>query len=299
MAGTFDFLCRFLFWSLNVLLLGICTAEAEPVRGQSRELGIAFELDGDAQWCGPQVRVVLTASQDNAYQAESIAFLNMIGRIRAVIDKQCRPVEHIVFDGYVGQSLTFAAETSRRTRWRRFLVLDPLTRKPLCSAQVDPQCGRRVGAYVTVRHIMRGEGFAEVELTSLLESGSNWHLAWKARGVRGGVRLTHQSEVDRDLWEITAFADANLTRIKQICEARRATILPVPHPDYGPAVVSRSMRCQTRGQPTTLYTILVGSEGEWLYLFSLSAEGGQINTADIFAARLAKAIAEGPLPDAD
>ena len=294
MAGKFDGLGRFIFWSVTVILFGGCTAEAEPVRGQSRELGISFELDGDTQWCGPQVRVLLNASQNNAYQAESIPFLNMIGRIRAVINNQCRPVEHIVFDGYVGQRLLFAAETSRFTRWRRFLVLDPLTRMPVCSAQVDPQCERRVGAYLTMRQVMRGDGFAEVEITSLLESGSDWHLTWEAHGVLGGVRLTHRSEVDRELWMNTAFADAHLAQITQICAAGSATILRIPQPDYGPRVASGSVRCETEGRPARVYIILVGVEDEWLYLFSLAAEGTRTSAADAFAVRLANAISGGP-----
>jgi hypothetical protein len=211
-----------------------------------------------------------------------------------VIDRQCPTVEHIVFDGYSDRRLVFAAETSRLTRWRRFLVLDPQTRMPVCPGPADPQCERRIGAYVTVRHAMRGEGFAEVELTSVLEAGGDWHLAWQANGVVGGVRLIHQSELARELWTKAAFAQANLAQIEQICASDNASTFPASASDPAAAIVSRAVICQAPGRPATLYVVLVGAEDEWLYLFSVSGEGPRISAAEALAARLAKAVAGNP-----
>src|SRR5688500_6411467 len=100
MAGKSDPVLRRLLCAALLLTAGLSAAAAEPVYGQSRGLGIRFELAGGSNWCEPTVVAQLGAERASVYQAEDVQFLQMIGRIRAIINAQCAKVERILFIGF-------------------------------------------------------------------------------------------------------------------------------------------------------------------------------------------------------
>lgn len=290
MAGKSDrLLLRFLY-ALILLTAGATATAAEPVRGRSRDLGISFELAGGEQWCGALVTVQLTADNASAYQPEGMPFLQMIGRIRAIINDQCASVERILLEGRVQGKKVFGAEMTRLTRWRRVIRLDPETMRPLCASdgQDRLECDKRLAAYATVTQMMRGPAFADVEITSFLEDRTDLHLAWQGNGAFGALKITHRSEYDNRYTSNAAFADANLQSVERVCLGEGGRTEAVPAGDYGSGLAYRGTLCRRTGAATRINILLVASQGEWFYLFSLWAEEPHIDDAKKMASALAE-----------
>jgi hypothetical protein len=290
MAGKSDRPILRLVCALVLLAAGATAVTADPVRGRSRDLGIAFELAGGEQWCGATVTVQLTADSDDAYQPEGMPFLQMIGRIRAIINDQCASVARIVLDGQAHGKKVFAAEMTRLTRWRRIIALDPQTMRPLC---VPPpadrfECDKRIAAYVTVSRMMQGPTFTDVEITSLLENRTDLQLGWQANGTFGALKITHRSEYDNRYTTNAAFADANLQSVERICVGEGGRAEAVPAADYGSGLAYRSTLCRRTGAATRINILLVASQGDWFYLFSLWGEDPRIDGVKKMAAALAE-----------
>src|SRR5436853_887146 len=109
MAGTFsNFMLQLMLGALLAAAPVTESVSAEPVKGQSRELGIQFEVRGGATWCAPDVTVALTATKPEAFKPETEQFVLMLGRIRAVVMDQCPAVERLIFDGAAGQRAVFS-----------------------------------------------------------------------------------------------------------------------------------------------------------------------------------------------
>ena len=124
-------------------------AAGEPVKGQSRELGIRFEVRGGEDWCGSEVGVDLTADKADAIKPDTLPFVRMAGRIRAVVMDQCRAVERIVFHAAAPRRPGLTIETTRLTRWRGLVHVDHR------DAQADmPGAGARGGG---LRQARRGQ----------------------------------------------------------------------------------------------------------------------------------------------
>jgi hypothetical protein len=292
MAGKSDIIPRLLGAAL-LLTGGLSAAGAEPVHGQSRELGIKFELAGDSDWCNATVVVELSADKASVYQPEDVPFLKMIGRIRAVINDQCPKVERILYSGFAGEKKVFAAEMTKLTRWRRVINLDPETETPACKPATpdDGECNKRIAAYVKVMQVMNGPFFADVELTSLMEDRTDLHAGWQAKDAFGALVLSLRSEHEGRYADSAAFADANNGGLEEACTEDGGRPLQIPGPDYGAALALRSMLCQRPGKPSRLNIVLVASECDWFNLYSLWGEEPNMAAANTMANRIAEALA--------
>ena len=289
MAGKFDTNLWCLICAAVLIVATMGTAVGEPVRGRSRELGIAFELTGGETWCHPDVGIALSADKASVYQPEGIEFLKMIGRIRAIINAQCASVERIYVIGHVERKPVFAAEMSRLTQWRRFIPLDVATKKPLCTP-AGAECDKRVAAYATMTQLMRGEAFADIAVTSVMEDRGDLHLAWTLRNAFGALKISHRSEFDNRYTTNAAFADANLPAIEEACKAAAGTSARIPSADHGPALAQRSLLCRRSGKRNSLNIVLVASEGDWFYLFSLWGTEPHMAAADEMATRFVRVL---------
>ena len=289
MVGKCDTRLWRLICAAALLVATVATATAETVHGRSRELGIAFELTGGEDWCHPDVGIALSADKASVYQPEGEAFLKMVGRIRAIINTQCPSVERIYVIGHVEQKPVFAAEMSRLTRWHRFIPLDVNTKKPLC-APTGSECDKRIAAYLTMTQLMRGEAFADIEVTSVMEDRNDLQLAWTMRNAYGALKISHRSEFNNQYTTNAAFADANLPAIAEACKAAGGTSSRIPSADHGAALAQRSLLCRRPGNPNSLNIILVVSEGDWFYLFSLWATEPHMAAADEMAAQIVRVL---------
>jgi hypothetical protein len=281
--------------ALALLLSSAALAQTEPVQGRSRELGIAFELAGGSDWCRPTVTIQLAAADATAFQPEAVPFLQMIGRIRAIIEAQCKATERLIVAGYVARKPVFAAEMLRLTRWRRFVPLDPESLRPVCHSPARPEqdieCLKRIAAYATGTQLMQGEGFADYEITSAMEEREDLHLAWTTGRATGALKISHRSEFDHRYTSNAAFAEANLPAVEQACRDTGGQPSRLPPADHGETLSYRSVTCRAPGRPAMLNVLMVASEGDWFYLFSLWSEEPHLAAANDMAARLGRAIA--------
>jgi hypothetical protein len=291
MAGKSNVLPR-LFGAALLLAGGLSGAVAEPVRGQSRELGIKFELAGESDWCNPTVVVELSADKASVFQPEGAAFLRMIGRIRAIINNQCPKVERILYAGFAGDAKAFAAEMTKLTQWRRVINLDPETETPACTSAADNKeaCARRVAAYVKVTQLMDGPFFADISLTSVMEDRDDLEVGWEANQAFGALKLTRRSEHEGRYADAAAFADANRGGIEEACKEDGGQPMQLQGPDYGNVLAFRSVLCQRPGKPSRLNIVVVTAEGDWFYLFSLWGEEPNMAPANTMATRIAEAL---------
>lgn len=275
-----------------MLTAGLSAAAAEPVHGRSSELGIDFELAGDADWCDATVVVQLGADDASVYQPEGAPFLKMVGRIRAIINDQCPQVERILYVGFVKEQKVFAAEMTKLTRWRRFIALDPESEAPTCApADGDAgECNKRIAAYATLMRIMSRPAFADVELTSVMEDRTDFDAAWKANGAFGALKLSHHSEYDGRYADNAAFADANAAGAEEDCKDEGGQPSRIPATDYGKTVAVRSMLCRRPDKPSQLSIVVVTSANDWFYLFSLWGEEPNMAAANTMATRIAEAL---------
>jgi hypothetical protein len=288
MAGTSDIVSRVLGAAL-VLVGGLTAAAAEPVRGQSRELGISFELAGESDWCNPTVVVELSSDKASVYQPEGVPFLKMMGRIRAIINDQCPKVERIVYAGFTRDRKVFAVEMTKLTGWRRVISLDPETETPACRQPGDA-CDRQVAAYVKLTQIMNGPFFADVELTSVMENRNDLDAGWTSKQAFGALKLSRRSEHKGRYADSAAFADANKGGIEEACKEEGGRTVQLQGPDYGNVLAFRSVLCQRPGKPSRLNIVVVTSEGEWFYLFSFWGEEPNMAPANTMATRVAEAL---------
>jgi hypothetical protein len=267
------------------------SASADTVRGQSRDLGIRFETAGGVEWCAPNVEVRLTADKASAFQPDTVPFLQMLGRIRAVVMDGCPATENLLFEGVVGRQPVFAGEMSRLTRWRRLIALDQKSHRPLCPASADEaDCKNRGDAYVMARRLMRGMLFKDTEITSVLEPGNPDHLAWVSGPVTGKLRITGRSAFS-GLYKTSAqFADAIMADLGGACVSEEGTVEPVPPRDPSLDLAQRGLLCRASGEPVAQNTVLVRSDNDRFYVFSFRAEGAEAETADRAAGHLLSAI---------
>jgi hypothetical protein len=288
MAGKSDTILSFACAAL-LFVGGLTAVASEPVRGQSRDLGITFELAGDSDWCNATVVVELSADKPSVYQPDGIPFVKMIGRIRAIIDGQCPKLERILYVGFAKDRKVFAAEMTKLTAWRRVIGLDPETETPACKPAGDA-CDRRIAAYVKVAQVMSGPFFADVELTSVMENGDDLDVGWTSNRAFGALKLSRRSEHQGRYSDSAAFADASRTGLEEACEKDGGRPLQLQGPDYGSVLAFRSVLCQRPGKPSRLNIVVITSEGDWFYLFSLWGEEPNMAPANTMASRIAEAL---------
>lgn len=285
--------------SLVCALLAVAaagSAAGEAVKGQSRELGIQFEVKGGETWCKPEVAVALTAAKAEAFQPDARPFVQMVGRIRAVVMDQCPMVERIAFDAAAQGRPAMSIEMTRLTRWRRLFTIDPATRRPTCPRQepAAAACGTRADAYLATHSIMRGAQFAEAELTTVLDEQDEAHAVWVSGGVVGKLTIKERSQLDGRYATNDQLGDAIAGALGAQCSRDGA----VPEPVWAEtwfggserALAVRGLSCRPRVGAPSHHALLVTSAGLRFHVFALLASGSDAEAAHAAARQMAMAI---------
>ena len=285
--------------SLVCALLAVATAGSaagEVVKGQSRELGIQFEVKGGEAWCGPEVAVALTAAKPDAFRPDTLPFVQMVGRIRAIVMDQCPGVERIAFDAAAQGRPALAVEMTRLTRWRRLFAVDPATRRPTCPRQepAASACGTRAEAYLAAHRIMRGAQFAQAELTTVLDEQDEADAVWVAGGVVGKLTIKERSLLGGRYATNDQLGDAIASALSAQCSRDGG----VPDPAWAEtwfggserALAVRGLSCRPRSGPAGHHAVLVTSAGARFHVFALLADGSDAEAAQAAARQMAMAI---------
>jgi len=262
---------------------------AEGIHGESQELGIKFRVAGSSAWCAARVRIELTAANVRTLEPDSVKFMQMIGRIRAVVLSQCPQTDLIQFAG-TGGGAAFAAETSRLTKWRRFITFDSATRQPNCPPAVpQPQCAAQAEAYTTAVRLFAGKAFDDTEVVNTLDADSN-DLTFRAKNLVGKLRIVSSGDLSGQFTSAAQFADAIAADIGGACAAesgRAETGGPI---DHGRQLARRSVLCRIAGRADGQNVILVWQSAGKFRVFSLLSEGATAGEVWPFTAGLVQAI---------
>lgn len=298
MVGKCSRIHGLLLASAQLIATGSCLAQAETVRGQSRELGIRFEVDGGQDWCRPEISVTLSAAKREAFQPEALQFVQMLGRIRAVVLDQCPSLERIVFVGAANKQAVMAVEMSRLTRWARVIEVDPATREPACpdDARLGSDCGKRVEAYSLAKRLMRGGEFAEVEVTTLLEPGDAAHLAWKAPDLVGKLTIRDRGDFSGQLRSSDGLADAVIRELTKACRsegglADRSWGENWPDAASTGPIAARGVSCAN--SVPHHHAVIVASTPARFHIFALRSEGEAPDPVQVAAKAMAQAMSAG------
>jgi hypothetical protein len=136
--------------------------------------------------------------------------------------------------------------------------------------------------------IMRGDSFAQVEMTTMLETDSSDHLVWTAGPVIGKLNLFDLNELDSNLTTSNQLADAIITNIEKACSAERNAPETDISTDRSDDIAYRQLRCRSDGSPLTQHFILVSPVDTAFQVFSIHAGDADVDAAD----RLAKSLLE-------
>jgi hypothetical protein len=247
---------------------------------------------------GGHVTVALTAAKPDAFKPETLQFVQMLGRIRAVVMDQCPTAEHIAFDGVAQQRPVLSIEMTRLTRWRRMVQLDPRTRRPPCPAQepASGECGRRADAYLVTHRLMRGARFAQTELTTVLDDWDGAHALWVSGEMIGKLTIKEQSEFAGRYASNGQLADAISAGIGAQCGHDGAVPEQVWSQTWSQGspreVAARGFSCRPTAGPPSHQAVLVTSVGPRLHVFALLAAGNHADTVRAASTDLALAIGE-------
>ena len=288
---------------LACALLAAATAgrvEAEVVKGQSRELGIRFEVRGGEDWCGAEVGVDLASDKADAIKPDTLPFVRMAGRIRAVVMDQCPAVERIVFHAAAPRRPVLTIETTRLTRWRGLVHVDPATRRPTCPPRMPEaaECGKRAHAYLAVHRIMQGKDFAGTELTTLLDDQDEAHAVWVSGGVVGKLTVKDPGELGGRYASNGQLGDAIAAAIAAQCRRDGGAAQPVwTETWFGGSereVAVRGLSCRPRAGTAGHHALLVTQTDARFHIFALRADLGDAEAARAAASRMALAIGTAP-----
>lgn len=288
MAGRFERRFPALLCILAAIACIATNASGEAVHGRSRDLNIDFEVAGDNHWCRPRIDIRLTAPTERAFASDTVPFLQMIGRIRAVVLSQCPEIENIRFEGEASGRTVYSAETSRLTRWRRIIELDPTTHKPMCPSERAERCPAQVEAYLSAQRLFRGDSFADTELTSVLEPDSG-DLTLRAGDVVGKLRIAAREQIAKEFATAPQFASAIISDIDEGCRQSGGRPEAEKPRDFDPALAERATICREPNKPAAYNIILVWATNDNFHVFSLWTEG-RGNRGFGVADRLARAI---------
>lgn len=247
------------------------SAHGEVLKGQSGSLGIQFEAVGGATWCQPDVTIKLTAGNAGAFKPEAPEFVRMIGRIRAVVTDQCPATERIRFDASSEKRVVMALEITRLTKWRRLFNVDSRTRKPICTTQSD-ECALRADAYLMTHKIMRGERFAQAELTSVMDEQDEAHAVWTLGDVVGKLTIKDRSTLLGRYLSVSKLADAIMSGIVHQCAGEGAAQEQPWSETWSEGayedIAVRGASCRPKDGPPTHHTLLVALAGQRVQIFA-------------------------------
>jgi hypothetical protein len=274
------------------------SVSAEPVKGQSRELGIQFEVTGGATWCGPDVVVALTAAKPDAFKPDTQQFVLMLGRIRAVVMDQCPAVERLIFDGAARQRAVMSIEMTRLTKWRRLIKLDPKTRRPPCPRPeaAAPECEKRVEAYLLVHKMMRGDQFSTAELTTVLGDSESAHAVWQSGEVTGKLTIKERNEFAGRFTSNSQLVEGVLHGLAHQCSrdgaVHEAMWSEIWSEGSDREVAVRGFSCRPPADVPSHHALIVTSASSRFHVFALLARGHDPQAANRAAQSLARAITE-------
>jgi hypothetical protein len=264
------------------------------IKGKSRDLGIQFVVRGGATWCAPDVVVELTAEKTDAFKPDTLPFVRMLGRIRAVVIDQCASVERIGFDATAKDRPAVSIEMTRLTKWRRLIKLDPRTRRPACPIQepAETDCGKRADAYLFMHKIMRGDRFSRAELTTVLDEQDTAHAVWVLADIVGKLTIRERNEFAGRFRSNTQLAEAMLDGFVGQCH--RDGALPVgiwsETLSDGSDLAVRGFSCRPPNDIANNHAFIVMSKAARFYVFALLDRGNDPEVVKRAAQGLAHAI---------
>lgn len=289
MAGRFKRIGLVAGAILTLCVTAAGLAVAETVHGESRELGIRFQVAGGNTWCSPRIHIALTSDNPDALRSDSIPFIQMIGRIRAVVQSQCPKIETIVFEDGKSPGSGFKAEMSRLTQWRRLIAFRPSSPLPFCPPAVSgQQCEKQAEAYVIATGLLRGSRFDDAEIVNTLDADSD-DLIFRFGHVVGKLRIVTEAEYAGQYSTAAKLADAITNGIEEACGKDGGHDKPAHH-DMGSNLARRDLHCRSPGQPDRQNAVLVWEAKGEFRVFSLLAEGNAAGEALRLAGDLARAI---------
>lgn len=268
---------------------------AEVVKGQSRELGIQFEVLGGADWCATDIVVALNGPKADSFKPETAPFIQMLGRIRAIVMDQCPKVERVAFDASVQRRAVMSIEMTRPTKWRRLVRIHPGTRRPLCPAkQHEAQCEKLADAYLLAHRLMRGDAFETTELTSILEDEVGAHAVWRTGEVTGKLTIKERADFAGRFTMSHQLADAAADALGMACfrEGGELELLwseSWPRPT-GDETAVRGHTCRNSAGVAEHHVLIVSTTGTTYQVFALLASGADPQTARAAARDLLLAI---------
>jgi hypothetical protein len=282
-----------------VLVVAGETARSEVLKGQSRELGIQFEVPGGANWCAPDIMVALRAAKADAFKPETLQFVQMLGRIRAIIMDQCPKVERIAFDAASQQRAVMSIEMTRLTKWRKLVGVEPGTRRPTCPTKPqDAECDKRIDAYLLTHKLMRGDPFAMTELTSFLEEEAGAHAVWRSGDVTGKLTIKERSDYAGRFRSGNQLADAATDALRVLC-SREGGLPDLLWSESWPRSTEeetavRGFSCRRATGVSEHSALIVSSAGTTFHVFALLALGAEAQAARAAARDLVLAIVAAP-----
>jgi hypothetical protein len=249
------------------LLGGVFAAPSlatEPIKGESKELGISIEVaGGKSDWCAPQVTVSLKAKAAPAFVLETLKFTQMIGRVRATVLDACPFVERLAFEATAPNGYASLFEMTRLTGWRRYVVLDPVTKQAKCpSTQMSAiDCARSVMAYESAHEMLSGDEHREAILTTFLDDSGTTHVVWREGESVGKLTIVDREETLNAFGSSAAFADALITETARNCVKGEVVSAEVSFKDDG-KIAERTIACPAGGNnaKSTLKVDCTGSE---------------------------------------
>jgi hypothetical protein len=234
------------------LLGGVFAAPSlatEPIKGESKELGISIEVaGGKSDWCAPQVTVSLKAKAAPAFVLETLKFTQMIGRVRATVLDACPFVERLAFEATAPNGYASLFEMTRLTGWRRYVVLDSVTKQAKCpSTQMSAvDCARSVMAYEAAHEMLSGDEHREAILTTFLDDSGATHVVWREGESVGKLTFVDREETLQAFGSIAAFADTLITETARSCVRGDAASADVSFKDDA-TTAERSVGCPVMG----------------------------------------------------
>ena len=265
----------------------------ETIRGQSKDLAISILSEAGDKWCEPIVRIRLDAKDKREFTRDFVAFQQMVGRIRAIVQPRCQTAEGIRFSGRVGDTEVAAGEMLRLTNWR-YVPLDPKAPTlPLCTAQLDQAgtCETRRQAYRITRDLFEGDAYGAMRFTTFLDADTPSDLEWKSDKTVGKVNVLARSDIPAGYDTAAALADRIMADWDDACRADHGTPAPLTPAEITANLVARGLRCRGT-KPEKLSFMVLAMARDYAYVFSVAPSDGD----ETFARSVMARVLDGSSP---
>jgi hypothetical protein len=252
--------------ALAAVVAGACASASaeEAIRGQSKDLAITIASEAGENWCEPMVRIRLEAANSREFSRDFVAFQQMVGRIRAIVQPRCQTAEGIRFTGLVGEARVVAGEMLRLTNWR-YVPLDPAEPgEPLCTPALDASgaCATRRGAYTTARDLFfASDAPAAMRFTAFLDPDGASDLEWKVERTLGKINVLPRQDIPAGFDTAALLVERILQDVETACRAEKGQATIAPPEDVNANLVVRSLRCRSpKADRTNQIVLAMGTE---------------------------------------